>query len=122
MKREKITIADSGTVTVPSGVRMTIVEIADLFGIYYQTAKRHIRSIEKSSVADGDYSMSCTSGGSQVYPDYYGLEMIIAVAFRVRSAKTNAFRKWLIRKTVASTAGRPILIIGKWNNHNISLN
>ena len=122
MKREIITITDDGTVTVPDGVRMTIVEIADLFGIYYQTVKRHIRAIEKSGVANGDYSMSCTCSGSQVYPDYYGLEMIASVAFRVRSAKTDAFRKWLIRKAVEDTARRPVLIVGNWKSSNISLN
>lgn len=46
MKKEErgiIRIRDSGSVTVPSEVRMTICEIADLFDIYYQTAKRSIR-------------------------------------------------------------------------------
>jgi hypothetical protein len=31
---------------------MNITEIADLFGIYYQTAKRYIRAIEKSGVVN----------------------------------------------------------------------
>jgi hypothetical protein len=64
---------------------MTISEIADLFGIYYQTAKKHIRTIEKSAIAGGDERMSCTVEGMTIYPDYYGLEMIVAVAFRVQS-------------------------------------
>lgn len=98
MKREKITITDNGKGTVPSETKMSIAEIANLFGIYYQTTKRHIRSIEKSGVADVNYSMSCTCEGSKVYPDYYGLEMVIAVSFRVRSPKADNFRKWLIRK------------------------
>lgn len=105
MKRElkigdsqKITITDSGIVSVPSKVRMTISEIADLFGIYYQTAKRCIRTLEKSGVADGDYSMRCTCDGSKVYPDYYGLEIIIALSFQVQSAKARIFQEWLIRR------------------------
>lgn len=98
MKRKIITISDNGTVTVPSETKMSIFEIADLFGIYYQTAKRYIRAIEKSGIAEGDYSMSCTCEGSKIYPDYYGLEMIVAVSFRVRSEKTNAFRKWVTRR------------------------
>jgi hypothetical protein len=85
MKKERsaITISDTGIVTIPNEVRMTISEIAGLFGIYYQTAKKHIRTIEKSAIAGGDCKMSCTIEGITIYPDYYGLELIIALAFRV---------------------------------------
>lgn len=73
----------NGLVTVPNNVRMSIGEIADLFGIYYRTAKRHIRSIEKSGIVSSDYSMCCTVEGQKVYPDYYGLDMFIGLAFRI---------------------------------------
>jgi hypothetical protein len=121
-KKEVITISDAGTITVPNNTRMTIGEIADLFGIYYQTAKRHIRAIEKSGVAGGDNSMSCTVEGMTIYPDYYGLEMIIAVAFRVQSHNAKIFREWIVRKAaaVANAPEMKILICREWNN--ISLN
>lgn len=98
MENRKITISDNGTVTVPGETKMSIAEIAELFGIYYQTAKREIRAIEKSGVASGDYSGICTVEGSKIYPDYYGLEMVVAVAFRVQSANAEVMRKWLLRK------------------------
>ena len=103
MKNRIITI-ENGIVSVPalSEVRMTIGEIAELFGIYYQTAKKCIRTIEKVLVAGGDYTMGSTVEGMTVYPDYYGLEMIIAVAFRVQSQYAAAFRNWLIRKLTKS--------------------
>ncbi|MDR2954841.1 MAG: hypothetical protein LBV43_07160 [Prevotella sp.] len=124
MKQERntVTISDSGVVSVPDRVRMTISEIADLFDIYYQTAKRHIRAIEKSGVAGGDNSMSCTVEGMTIYPDYYGLEMIIVVAFRVQSHNAKIFREWIVNKVIA-VANAPemkILICREWNN--ISLN
>ncbi len=120
MYRGVILITDTGIVTVPNEVRMTIGEIADLFDIYYQTAKRHIRAIEKSTVASGNYTMSCTVEGMKIYPDYYGLEMIIVVAFRVQSKNAEIFRNWLMKKAVISAAERPILMLEKW--HGISLN
>lgn len=98
MKRELITISDSGAVAVPNNVKMSIYEIGDLFGVYYQSIKRAIRTIEKTGVADGDYSMSCTVEGLKVYPEYYGLDMIVAVAFRVQSAKAEIFRQWIVNK------------------------
>jgi hypothetical protein len=99
MERKVITIPDDGMMTVPNNpdrVRMTICEIAALLGIYYPTAKRHIRAIEKSSIADGDYAMICVADGAIVRPEYYGLEMIVAVAFRVKSWQADKFRRWMM--------------------------
>ena len=70
MENRKIILSDNGTVIVPGETKMSISEIADLFGIYYHTAKKHIRAIEKLGVAGGDYSLSCTAEGSKIYPDY----------------------------------------------------
>ncbi len=122
--KKKIIITENGIVSVPASteIRMTIGEIADLFGIYYQTAKKHIRAIEKSGVAGGDEKMSCTVEGMRIYPDYYGLEMIIALAFRVQTHNAKIFRNWLIRKevTVGNAPEMKILICKEWNG--ISLN
>lgn len=109
MKRGIITIADNGTVSVSGEVRMSIAEIADLFGVFYQTAKSNIRAIQKSGVADGDYSMCCIVAGSKVYPEYYGLDMIIAVAFRVKSERAEVFRSWMLKLLTAKTK-RPIYV------------
>lgn len=46
MKNIKIKISDNGSVHVPRNVRMNIDEIAELFGIFYQVAKKNIRSVE----------------------------------------------------------------------------
>lgn len=111
MRRAIITITDNGTVTVPQNVRMTVCEIADLFGIYYQTAKREIRAIEKSGIANGYYSMACVTEGNMISPEYYGLEIIAALAFRVKSAKTEMFRSWIIRKAIKQELiAMPILL------------
>ena len=77
-------MADEGFVVAPTDltrIRMTIGEIAALLGIYYPTAKRHIRAIEKAGIATGDYSMTCIADGHGVHPEYYGLEMVSAVAY-----------------------------------------
>ena len=110
MKREIISINDNGSVTVPSEVRMTINEIASLFGVYYQSAKRIIRAIEKSGVADSDYSMTCTVEGLKVYPEYYGLDMVVAVAFRVQMVNAKIFRAWVLRRAVSSKGNTTIFL------------
>ncbi|MBF0650875.1 hypothetical protein IR083_18825 [Dysgonomonas sp. GY75] len=103
--REVITMTDNGMVTTPNKVRMNIGEIANLFGIYYQTAKRYTRTIEKADSAKGDYVMGCTADGRKVYPEYYGLEVIIVLAFRVQSKNAQMHRKWIQEKIQASVSG-----------------
>ena len=102
MSQTKITISDNGNITIPSETSMTIAEIAELFGIFLQTVKRGVRTIEKSGIASGDDSSSSIVDGKNIYPSYYGLDMIIALAFRVQSFKADIFRKWVIKKTARS--------------------
>ena len=109
MENRKIRI-ENAVITVPSKTKMNIAEIADLFGVYYHTAKKHIRAIEKLGVAGGDYSGSCTCEGSKIYPDYYGLEMVIAVAFQVQSANAAVFRKWIYRRVVRTEIPKMLML------------
>lgn len=97
-ERNLMTIADNGIVTVPNEVKMSIAEIADLFGVYYQWAKKHIGTIEKSNIATGNCSMSSSMEGMKIYPDYYGLEMILALAFQIQSRNAQVIRKWILSK------------------------
>lgn len=107
--RGKISITDNGTITVSGEVQMNITEIANLFGVYYKTAKAAIRAVEKSGIACGDTSTGSTVERLKVYPDYYGLDMVIAVAFRVQAPFARHFRKWVVAKSF--TADRqPILL------------
>ncbi len=103
MKRSIITITDEGAIVAPrdlGAVRMSIGEIASLLGVFYPTTKRHIRAIEKSGIADGDYSMTCIADGAGVHPEFYGLEMLAAVTFRVRSWQADTFRRWLMERAM----------------------
>jgi hypothetical protein len=109
MNIKTITISDEGAVDVPVGVRMTVCEIADTFGVYYQTVKRYIRDIQKAGIADGDYKMTCIVSGTTVHPEYYGLEMIVALAFRFRSWQADKFRQWIVERATAMTTP-PIML------------
>jgi hypothetical protein len=100
MDKYKITITENGSVNIPSKVKMTIPEIANLFGLFYQTAKREIRTIEKSGIAGGDLSSPCKVEGQNIYSEYYGLEMIIALTFRLQSPNADILRKWIINKVI----------------------
>ena len=116
MRREIITMADEGFVVAPrdlGAVRMSVGEIAALLGIYYPTAKRHICAIEKAGIVNGDYSMTCIADGHGVHPEFYGFEMVVAVAFRVRSWQSDKFRRWLMERIThpATSAAPPIAVL-----------
>lgn len=112
MKNTKIKINDNGAVHIPRNVRMNIEEIADLFGIFYQSAKKNIRSVESLGICTGDQLMSGTVEGAKIISDYYGLDMIMAIAFRMQSVKANIFRQWIIDKsTKPEVTTMPLLSI-----------
>lgn len=111
MKNTKIKISDNGAVHIPRNVRMNIEEIAELFGVFYQVVKKNIRSVEALGICSGDQSMSGTVEGTKIVSDYYGLDMIIAIAFRVQSVKANIFRQWIIDKsTKPEVTTMPLLL------------
>lgn len=111
MDKYKITISENGVVNIPNRVKMTISDIADLVDIFYPTAKREIRTIEKSGIAGGDLSSSCIVDGRNIYSEYYGLDMVIALAFRVQSHSADILRRWVIkviRNDVVTTLVLPL--------------
>lgn len=79
-RRQVITMTDNGIITIPNKVRMSIGDIANLFGIYYREAKLHIRAIEKLGIVRGDDSMGCIVERRNIYPEYYGMDMVITLA------------------------------------------
>jgi hypothetical protein len=76
-------------------------EIAALFGVYVQSVEAHIRAILKSGVAGADASGPATVAGNTIIPDFFGLEIITAIAFRIRSPQAERFRQWVIRRITA---------------------
>ena len=101
MNRNIITIDDNGTVTVASDVRMRDFEIAQLFGVFTQTIKANIKTILQSGIVRADLTDGGVMVGNHIFLDYYGLDMITALAFRVQSPQAEMFRTWALRKMVA---------------------
>lgn len=74
-------------------------QMAELFGRDIKTIGKHIgnalrEELDSSTVAK--YATVQTEGGRQVTRDieYYNLDMIISVGYRVKSKRGTAFRKW----------------------------
>ena len=96
MKNREITISDNGTVNVPTNVKMKDFEIANLLGVMVPTVRGGIKRLMKSRMG-----LNCSGGivsGNSIIPEYFGLEVVIAVAFQVDSYKANIFRKLIMSK------------------------
>jgi hypothetical protein len=109
MKRAIITIGN-GMVSIPqsSEVRMTAFEIATLFEVYVQTVNGGIKTILKSGIVKADIPCPLIVTGNTLMPDIYGLDMIVALSFRIESRNADVLRKWLLRKVTAKTSGLQI--------------
>lgn len=98
MKREIVTISESGAITIPTTqVLMRDFEIAELFGVFSQTIKSAIKFILKSGIVLPDYTHGGVVIGNSIQPDYFGLDMITAIAFRIQSPQAHLFREYLLR-------------------------
>lgn len=116
MKREKITISKSGIITLPGNSVETVwirdFEIAELLGVMLPTIKSNIRAILKSGVVKADLQHDGVVYGKHILPDYFGLDMITALAFRINSLKTKLFREYILGKLYAvNTQSAPNVII-----------
>ena len=102
MKREIITIDENGNVTIPDAsaapVLMQDFEVAELFGVMLSTVKSNIRAILKSGVITADVTNGATLVGCNILPDYFGLEVITALAFRIHSHNAQLFRKSVFQR------------------------
>lgn len=98
MKRDMVTISDNGTVSVPANVQLRDFEIAELFGVMIPTIRSNIRAILKTGVATADLTNGATLVGCNILPDYHGLDMVVALAFRIQSPQTEVFRRWILTK------------------------
>jgi len=108
-----VTINGNGTVSVPGKVMMQDFEIAKLFGVTIPAIRANIRTIQKTGIVTGDFTNGATLVGNNIVPDYYGLDMIMALAFRIHSPQTGIFRRWILGKATKVERGiirQPILI------------
>ena len=107
MKREIITISDSGIVNVPTNTQMKDFEIANLLGVMIPTVRGAIKRLLNSRMG-----VDCSGGivsGNSIIPEFFGLEVVIAIAFQVDSYQANIFRRWVMRRVLQRDA-QPIYI------------
>jgi len=118
MKGEEITVA--GLIKlIESGERKNIRlrnwELARLFGVYEQTIRANVKAIIQSNVVMPDSDSEFVQAGKTFLPVVHGLEIIIALAFRLHSPDADRLKKWTIDKIVHRTDNK-MIVFGINNN------
>ena len=124
MNRGIITISESGVVSMPtSPVWMTRLEIADLFGVFSCDVRKAIHCIYKNKELNEADTMTYVKQPDGISYDVYNIEMVMAVAFRIRSKKSMQFRLFVIGKLSVATRGASISLLvscgrgsNRWDN------
>lgn len=100
MKTQPITIKN-GQVTIHpnvNGIWLTQAQIADLFGVFTSAVHANIRAILKSGILQEDRVFRRTRCRNGNLVERYNLEMITALAFRLKSERAEIFRKWIVER------------------------
>ncbi len=79
-------------------VWMTQFEIADLFGVFSCDVRKMIRAIYKNKELNEVETMKYVKQANGISYDVYSFEMVIAVAFRICSKASMAFRQFVMGK------------------------
>jgi len=90
--------------TATSNIWMTQHEIAELFGVFVPAIGANIRSIFKNEILDERRVRRVVRHRNGTETTLYNLEMITALAFRLKSRNAELFREWIVRQAVQSAS------------------
>lgn len=101
--QKKIDLSQDGSLQLDPAIEegsvwLSQAEIAELFGKDRRTITRYIQNMYKPGAGNEDQMRSVfehTANDGKTYKvQYYNLDMILSVGYRVNSQKGIAFRKW----------------------------
>ena len=97
MERGIITITENGTVTMPTvPVWMTQQEMSDAFNVFGCDIRRAVHAIYKNMELFESDTMRYIRQDNGISYDVYSLEMVITIAFRLRTKECMAFRQFVM--------------------------
>ena len=94
MERTIITISENGRVNIPnSNVRMSEMELVELFGALAPTLRAAIKAIYKSEMLCPAATQRCDTITPASWATFYNLEMVVALAFRLNTYEASRIRQ-----------------------------
>lgn len=119
MKRGKITITPDRIAVMLSmdgTVWMTVEEIATIFQATVASVKRRIAKLlaegglDECEVRTEEVKIC---GGCRCIVEYYNLDMVIALSYRIDTPASKAFRRWVGERVIRSlrkAAAQPLIM------------
>lgn len=112
MERGIITITENGAVTMPTApVWMTQQEMSDAFNVFGCYIRKAIAAIYKNKELLEEETVRHVRQDGKICYDVYSLEMVIAVAFRLRSREAMAFRKFIMERLYTESREKPVNLL-----------
>lgn len=109
MERGIITISENGTVIMPTApVWMTHQEISDVFNVFGCDIRKVVHAIYKNGELLESETKRYIRQDNGINYDVYSLEMIIAIAFKLRTKECMAFRRFIMDKLCSFNRGNSI--------------
>ncbi|UYU41575.1 hypothetical protein [Bacteroides salyersiae] len=115
MKEERniITIDEYGGLKMPTdtaNIWMTLPELVELFGTTAGAVYAGIKTIFKENALHDYDACKCIRPDSGNSADVYNLEMVVALAFRIRSQGATKLREYILR-TLGAVDKQPAINI-----------
>ncbi len=109
MERGIITITENGAVMMPTApVWMTQQEMCDAFNVFGCYIRKAIAAIYKNNELSEEETVRHVRQDGRIRYDVYSLEMVVAVAFRLRSHEAMAFRKFIMERLCTASREKPV--------------
>jgi hypothetical protein len=109
MERGIIIITENGAVTMPTApVWMTQQEMSDAFNVFGYDIRKAVHAIYKNMELLESETVRHVRQNNGINYDVYSLEMVVAVAFRLRSREAMAFRKFIIERLYTVSREKPV--------------
>ena len=109
IERGIITISENGAVAMPTApVWMTMQEMSDTFCVFCCDIRRAIHSIYKNMELLESDTMRYVRQDNGISYGVYSLEMVAAVAFRLRTKECMVFRRFVMDRLYTSHSGKPL--------------
>lgn len=111
MNRGVITISESGTVSMPTDtVWMTMQEIADMYNVFGCYVRKAVKAVFKDDILKEQGVRRHVRKNDRISYDVYSLELVIAVAFRIDSIESRAFREFIMQSVIGRKTSRTKLV------------
>jgi len=109
MERGIITITENGALILPTApVWMTQQEMCDAFNVFGCYIRKAIAAIYKNNELAVEETVRHVRQDGKICYDVYSLEMVVAIAFRLRSREAIAFRKFIMERLYTASREKPV--------------